>query len=66
MFFFKSIINNLYIFYCIFRLIESQNVNEKRNQSLDTSRPESFVSSTVVADIDDAFLDNVTSPARLV
>ncbi|VVC35411.1 Hypothetical protein CINCED_3A013671 [Cinara cedri] len=47
------------------RLIESQNLNERRKLSLDISRSELFVSPTVVADIDDTFLDNAISPARL-
>jgi len=46
------------------RIIESQSINEKIISSLDHSRSDSFICPTVPS-IDDAFLDNVVSPARL-
>lgn len=48
-----------------FRLMETQSVSEKRNSLLDISRSDSFVCPSI-PDIDNAFLDNAVSPARLV
>jgi len=41
-------------------------VIEKKNSSLNISRSDSTVCHKGIPDIDDPFLDNVNSPARLV
>lgn len=53
--------------FCVCRLIDSNGMSEKRKFSLDNNFRSDLYSTVVVSDnIDDAFLDNAVSPARLV